>query len=331
MIEERSRKAIRLGVQLMTVVCCMAAFAWAAEFFAHLSCTPYHSIPQSFYGTFHETQEISGLVARDKSKEIYEHETEFVFSNRAERAGKMNFSFSWDAVEGFLEDEVTFDDPNVSCEIGPAGDTVEGNGTGGRGWRRLTVRCRDFDPAKTLTAKLRYPADAIVVRDTAPGYYRWDLDLYIEEDIPELDREIASFQNPYACANWIRKNIRYENISSDPQTAAETFRSGRGDCDDIAILFCYMMKRLFPETTPRVVEGWTVEGGYHANAAMRTRGGWLTLDPIAPSVRFGVFDFKPFVPSGRISPPFRITDAEGDEVEEDSLGISFGEGTVRML
>jgi hypothetical protein len=365
MEEEEIQKATRLGTMLMLSVSCMVAFAGISEFLAYLSGTSYCYIPQSIYGIFHETREVSELVTRARPGEYYEHETEFVFSNKTGREGAVNFTLLWDVVDGFDENAVVFDAPNISYRVGPAGaagaradretepgsirgetegedadkagaekvgaekEDAEKVGAEGKGWRRLTIRCRDFDPSGTLTALLRYPADKIAVRDTAPGYYRWDLDLHIKEDIPELDQTMASFENPYACANWIKRNIRYKSLSREPQTAAETFRAGEGDCDDIALLFCYMVKRLFPERTPRVVEGWTVDGGYHANVAMRADDEWLTFDPAMSSVRFGVFDLKPFVPSGRVSPPLYITDAKGNAVEDGDIDVIFGAGTVR--
>jgi hypothetical protein len=314
------QRATRLGTMLMLSVFCMAAFAGVSEFLAYLSGTSYCYIPQSIYGIFHETREVSELVARGRPSEFYEHETEFVFSDKTGGKGAVNFTFRWDIVDGFDENAVVFDMPNVSYIIGAEE----------KGWRRLTVKCEDFDLPATLTAIVRYPADEIVARDAAPGYYRWDLDEHTKEDIPELNKAMASFENPYACANWIRRNIAYENLSDEPQTAAETFRAKKGDCDDIAILFCYMVKRLFPGKTPRVVEGWTTGGGYHANVAMRAGDGWLTLDPTAPSARFAVFDFNPFVPSGLVSSPFRLTDAEGNAMKNGGVDISFGDGTVRV-
>jgi hypothetical protein len=334
MKEEDLQKTTRLGTMLLLSVSCMAAFAGIAEFLAYLSGTSYCYIPQAVYGIFHETREVSELVARDRSGEYYEHETEFLFSDKAGRTGAMNFTFLWDVADGFDEDAVIFDNPNVTYEVGPAGtssgkNAPEGNSAQGEGWRRLTIRCHNFDLSKPLTAIVRYPAGKIIVRDTAPGYYRWDLDLHTKEAIPELDKVMASFENPYACANWIRRNIVYKSLTREPQTAAETFRARQGDCDDRALLFCYMVKRLFPEKTPRVVEGWTVERGYHANVALRDGVAWLMLDPAAPSVRYGVFDLNPFVPAGRLSLPFRITDAKNNAVEKGVIGISFGDGTVR--
>jgi hypothetical protein len=334
MKEENFQRTTRLGTMLLLSVSCIAAFAGIAEFLAYLSGTSYCYIPQAIYGIFHETREVSEFVARDRSGEYYEHETEFIFSNEAERADAMNFTFLWDVVDGFDEDAVFFNDPNVSYEVGPAGTSSdkkapEGNSANGEGWRRLTIRCKNFNLSKPLTAIVRYPAGKIMVRDAAPGYYRWDLDLHTKETIPELDKVMSSFENPYACANWIRRNIMYKSLTREPQTAAETFRAKQGDCDDIALLFCYMVKRLFPEKTPRVVEGWTVERGYHANVALRDGVAWLTLDPTMPSVRLGAFDLNPFVPAGRLSLPFRITDVKGNAVEKGGIGISFGDGTVR--
>jgi hypothetical protein len=234
----------------------------------------------------------------------------------------MSFSFLWDVADGFDEDAVTFDKPGVSYEILESGEA-------GEGWRRLVVHCEGIDTEGGLTARLRYSASALAVRDAAPGYYKWDIDAYTEESVPGLDAEIASFENPYACANWIKRNIVYESVSEEPQTAAETFKSGKGDCDDKAILFCYMVKRLFPEMEPRIVEGWTQSGDYHANIALRTDEGWLMLDPSMSSTKFGVFDFDPFAPASRISDPYRITDADGCGIEEGNLGIAFNGGMVR--
>jgi hypothetical protein len=142
---------------------------------------------------------------------------------------------------------------------------------------------------------------------------------------------MRSFKDIYACANWIQKHVSYETVVEDPQTAAETFRSGRGDCDDRALLFCYMVERLLPGMNPRIVEGWAEDGNYHANVELLTDEGWLMVDPSADSVRFGVFNFHPFVPSGAVSPPFNITDADGRAVANGGIGISFGSGTVRAL
>ncbi|MDR2163878.1 MAG: transglutaminase-like domain-containing protein [Clostridiales Family XIII bacterium] len=286
-----------------------------------LTGTSYCYIPQSIYRISHHTRNVAGLVVRDKTDEYYEYEAKFLFNNRSGQHGKMNFTFLMDAVEGFDEDAVTFSEPNVTYDVAAAED----------GWRRLTINCKGLNADGALIAKLRYPADVLAVRDTAPGYYKWDIETYTEEDIPELDSAITSFKNPYACANWIRQNIDYENIAKGPQTAAETFRIKKGDCDDIAILFCYMTKRLFPEMEPRVVEGWIAGGGYHANVAVHTDAGWLMLDPSLSSARFGVFDFGPFVPSGTISTPFRITNASGCKIDEGGIDISFGDSTVRNV
>jgi hypothetical protein len=269
----------------------------------------------------HPTRDVAGLVAHDKTGEYYVHETKLIFDNNTGSSDRMNFTFRWEVIDGFDESAVAFDKPGVSYEVG---DTE-------KGWRRLTITCEGLDVSEGLTAKLRYPAHMISVRDTAPGYYKWDLDAHTEEDIPELNNAMDSFETPYACANWIRQNIVYENFNSDPQTAAETFREGKGDCDDVAILFCYMVKRLFPEMEPRVVEGWTVDGAYHANVTVRTDEGWLMLDPSMSSVRFGVFDFEPFVPSGRVSHPSHITAVNGSASYDGGIEISFAGGSVAKV
>jgi hypothetical protein len=266
-----------------------------------------------------DVRDVSGLTIRDKSGEYYEQEAELIFRNRTGTTEKMNFSLIWDVAEGFDEKAVSFDRPDVAYDVAP----VRG------GWRRLTVRCKDMDGDGRLRARFVYPADAIAVNDDALGYYRWDLDAYMAEDIPGLDAAMTSFEDPYDCAGWIRRNIAYGNVSEEPQTAAGTFRSGKGDCDDVAILFCYMVTRRFPSMDPRVVEGWTTRGRYHANALLRTDGGWLMLDPFHPDAESGVFDFNPFVPSGRISTPFDITDADGNPVVKGGLGVAFGDATVR--
>jgi hypothetical protein len=287
-----------------------------------MSGTSRSSVPQAIYGQFYATRDVGGLVALRKADVYYEHETRFVFDGEAGRGGATSFTFLWDVVDGFDEGAVSFDKPGVSYEI------IETEAVG-EGWRRLIVRCEGMDTGSGLTAVLRYSAEELSVRDAAPGYYKWDLDAYTAESIPELDAEIASFENPYACANWIKENIAYENVTEAPQTVAETFYSGKGDCDDRAILFCYMVKRLFPEMGQHIVEGWTKSGDYHANIALHTDDGWLLLDPSMSSTKFGVFDFEPFVPSSRISLPYNITDADGREREEGSLGIAFNGGVVR--
>jgi hypothetical protein len=262
----------------------------------------------------YRVRDVAGLAVRDKADEYYEHEANLVFENRTGREGEMGFAFLWDVAEGFDESDVSFDKPGVTYEVSAVRE----------GWRRLTVRCEGFDLREGLTAKFLYSADALSVSDAALGYYRWDLDEYTEKDIPELDRAIASFDSPYACADWIIRNIDYGNLSENPQPAAETFRNGRGDCDDMAILFCYMARRLFPEAELRLVEGWASNGDYHANVALRTDEGWLMLDPAMSSTQFGVFDFGPFVPAGLVSPPFCIRDSAGNEAGEGKIGIAFG-------
>jgi hypothetical protein len=321
MRERKSQKTARMIVSFVAALCCVAVAIGIAESFTSLSGTSFSSILQAFYGISHDTREVSGIVARDKSDEYYEHEVELIFGDKAGAARSMDFSFIWDVVEGFDEDAVIFDDPNVSCEIDPLRD----------GWRRITVRCEDFDLGKSLNAKLRYSAGALTVSDTAPGYFRWNLDEYTDTAILELDRQIMSFENIYACANWIRRNIEYESVNEDPREASDTFLSRKGDCDDIAVLFCYMVGRMFPEMEPRVVEGWTTEGRYHTNALIHTESGWLMLDPSTSSVKFGVFDFKPFAPSGLIYEPFQITDAEGRTAKDGSLSAEFGHGTVKSM
>jgi hypothetical protein len=321
MKENKSQKTARMIVSLVASICCVATAIGITELFASLSGTSFSFIPQFFYGISHDTKEFSGIVALDKSGEYYEHEVELIFGDKTNAARSMDFSFKWDVVEGFDEDAVTFDDPNVDCEVSPLSD----------GWRRITVHCEDFDLGKSLNAKLLYSADALTLSDTAPGYFRWNLEEYTDKAIPELDTEIMSFENIYACTNWIKRNIEYESVSDDPQEASETFYSRKGDCDDIAVLFCYMVERIFPEMEPRVVEGWTTEGRYHTNALIHTESGWLMLDPSTSSMRFGVFDFKPFAPSSRIYEPFQITDAEGRSTEDGSLSAAFGSGTVRSI
>jgi hypothetical protein len=306
---------------LVVLVCGVVAILGLLALMTHLAGTSYNSIPQAFYGMGHPTREVAGLVVRDKAGACYEYEVKLDFENKTGREGAVDFTFFWNVVEGFDEGAVVFDKPGVAYEVGP----------GDEGWRRLRVRCEGFDADGDLTATLRYPADALVLRDAVPGYYKWDLDEHTAEAIPELDSAMVSHENLYACANWIRRNIAYDNHEKDPQTAEETFREGTGDCDDIAILFCYMVQRLFPEMTPRVVEGWTVDGRYHANVVVRTGEGWLMLDPSVSSSKFGVFDFKPFVPSGRVSVPFDVTAEGGDAVGKDVVGIAFGGGTVREV
>ncbi|MDR1496442.1 MAG: transglutaminase-like domain-containing protein [Clostridiales Family XIII bacterium] len=275
-------------------------------------------ILQSIYGIFNDTREVSGLVLRDKTGEYYELAVEFDFLNKTGLSDDMDITFSWDMAEGFDEDAVIFDQPNVAYEVGAGEEDL----------RRLTVHCRGFDSAKGLTARLRYSAEALAVRETVSSHYRWDLNELTSEDISELDAEMASFEDLYACANWIRRNIKYEEVTEGPQSAAETFRAKRGDCDDIAILMCYMVGRLFPEKEPRVAEGWTTNGRYHANTLIHTDEGWITLDPNASSLRFDVLDSQPFVPAGRVSLPFDVRDADGREAEPGELGIAFGKGTV---
>jgi hypothetical protein len=299
------------------------------------------NVARSIYLMFNDTREASGLLVRDRTGEYYELTTRFSFNNKTEPAGSADFVFQWNVAEGFDEGAVVFDDPNVAYDVAESED----------GWRTITVRCEGLNYGNGLTAKLRYPAEALAVRETAPGYYQWDLDALTEEDVPELNREIASFESLYDCANWIRRNIEYETVSDEPQTAAATFRGKRGDCDDIAVLFCYMAGRLSPETTPRVAEGWTTSGRYHANVLIRTGSGWVTLDPYVSSTQFGVFDIRPFVPSGHVSLPYDVKIAEGGAVEagavdgraagagavEDSaaepeqLDIAFGEATVERV
>jgi predicted transglutaminase-like cysteine proteinase len=309
----------KILVSLVAATCCVAAAIGLVELLASLSGTSHSAIPQTFYSIFHDTQDVSGIVAMDKTGEYYEHEVELIFDDKTGAAHGADFSFTWDVVEGFDEDAVTFDAGGVKYKVGTPSD----------GWRRITVHCEGFDLSQSLTAKMRYSAEALEVSDTPYGYFKWDVDEYTDKAIPELDKEIASFENVYACANWINQNIEYESVDADPQEAWETYSSKMGDCDDIAVLFCYMVKRLFPEMEPRVVEGWTTGGRYHANAMIHTESGWLMLDPSAPSVKFGVFDFKPFAPSSRISEPFQITDEKGRTVENGSLSASFGNGTAR--
>jgi hypothetical protein len=295
--------------------------AWFAEetgVLTSLSGSSYHRIPQTLYSVAHSTREASGIVINDKAGEFYEYEAELVFENRAAYDGKVGFTFFWDVVAGFDEEAVTFNVAGVSYSVGESRD----------GWRMLKIRCEGVNAEDTLKAKLVYSAEALMLRDTEPGYYKWELDALTETRIPELEEEMASFKTPYACANWIKKNIEYVDHASNPQPAASTFRLGQGDCDDIAVLFCYMMKRLYPEMDPRVVEGWTLGGRYHANVAIRTRAGWLLLDPSLSSVKFGVFDFHPFVPAGRLSEPFLITDESGNPIETGGVGIAFGSGNV---
>jgi hypothetical protein len=310
---------MKVLVSLVAAACCVAAAIGLVELLASLSGTSHSAIPQTFYSIFHDTQNVSGIVAIDKTGEYYEHDVELIFSDKAGAARDVDFTFTWDVVGGFDEDAVTFDTPGVAYKVDPSKG----------GWRRVTVHCEDFDLSRSLTATLRYSAEALAVSDTPHGYFKWDVDEYTAKAIPELDEEIASFENIYACANWINQNIEYASVDADPQEAYETFHSRKGDCDDIAVLFCYMVKRLFPEMEPRVVEGWTTEGRYHANALIHTESGWLMLDPAASSVRFGVFDFKPFAPSSRISEPFQITDEEGRTAENGSLSAAFGSGTAR--
>jgi hypothetical protein len=314
--------AIKISTWALAVLICgVVVFLGLSALMTHLAGTSYSAIPQYFYGMAHSTREVAGLVVRDKTGARYEYEVKLDFENKTGSEGTVDFTFFWDVVEGFDERAVAFDKPGVAYEVGP----------GEEGWRRLKVRCEGFDADGGLTAMLRYPADALVLRNAVPGYYKWDLDEHTAEDIPELDSTMASHENLYACANWIRQNIAYVNHEKEPQTAEETFRTGAGDCDDIAILFCYMVKRLFPEMAPRIVEGWTVDGRYHANVVVRTDEGWLMLDPSISSSRFGVFDFKPFVPSGRVSVPFNVT-AEGRDADgEDVVGIAFESGTVREM
>jgi hypothetical protein len=310
-----------IALLLLLAVCCIAAPFSLFGLLAILPDTSYKHLSKSFNKPPYKTREISEFTVRDKVGEYYEYQSEIIFTKDESAASATDFSFIWDVVEGFDEDAVTFDDPDVTYKVGPADE----------GWRRLTVRCEAFDDSRSLTAKFIYPAEALVVRDTPHGYYRWDIDEYTDEEIPELNRSMATFKSPYACADWIKRNITYGNVSDVPQMAADTFRAGKGDCDDIAILFCYMVKRLFPKTDPHIVEGWTTGGRYHANALILTDSGWLMLDPSFSDVKSGVFDFGPFVPSGKISVPFNITDANGPATTSGGLSIVFGEGTVRKM
>jgi hypothetical protein len=315
--KKKGSRAAKTVTLLMVFVCCVTIPILIIGLMA-LPNASYRQISRSFYKLSHRTNLVSGFTVRDKSGEYYEHTIELLFTREKGSTDDMDFSFLWDVVDGFDERAVTFDDPGATYEIGPAGP----------GLRRLTVHCKDLGKDQRLTAKFIYPAETLAVRKTPPGYYRWDLDAYTMEDIPELDRKMATLKSPLACASWIKQHISYQSVSEDPQTAAETFYSGKGDCDDLAILFCYMVKRLFPETTPRIVEGWTTEGRYHANALIHTDAGWLMLDPSVSSVEFGILDFGPFVPSSRISAPFNITDAKGHAVAPGGINAAFGKGTV---
>jgi hypothetical protein len=315
------RKMIRLVAPLLIAACCVATPFATIGLLTFLTDTPYERAPESLYKLQFKTREISGFTVLDKSGEYYEHKAKLTFTHETGITGSMDFSFLWDVIDGFYESAVTFDHPNVTYDVGPADN----------GWRRLTIRCEGMDIGRILTARFIYPADALVVRDTPHGYYRWDLDEHMSENIPELNLTISELDDPYACADWINRNISYETVSESPQTAAKTFYSGKGDCDDIAILFCYMVKRMLPHSEPRVVEGWTTGGRYHANALIHTDSGWLMLDPSFSSVKFGVFDFGPFVPSGRISVPFHIRDAEGRALTDGELGAAFDSGTVKRM
>ncbi|MDR1292665.1 MAG: transglutaminase-like domain-containing protein [Clostridiales Family XIII bacterium] len=319
--KSEERKEALIVAFLLIFVCCIVAPIAIIGLLAIIPDTSYKHGAQPFHRLSYKTREISGFTVRDKAGEYYEHQAEVIFTNEGAAVGGVDFSFLWDVTGGFDEDAVIFDDPGVTYDVGPSDE----------GWRRLTVHCKDFDGDRRLNAKFIYPADALVVRDAPPGYYRWDVDDYTDEEIPALNREMTAFENPYACADWIKEHIKYGTVSDDPQIAAETFRGGKGDCDDIALLFCYMVKRLFPETEPRVVEGWTTKGRYHANALIRTDSGWLMLDPAFSDVKFGVFDFGPFVPSSRISVPFDITDENGFAVTPGGLSASFGKGTVKKM
>jgi hypothetical protein len=321
---KKDRKEAIIAVLLFIFVCCIAAPVAMIGLFAIIPDTSHKHTSLFSHKPPYKTREISGFTVRDKAGEYYEHQTELIFT-REERekgaAGGTDFSFLWDVVDGFDENAKIFDDPDISYKIGPSDE----------GWRRFTIRCKNFTGDRRLTAKFIYPANALVVRNDPHGYYRWDVDAYTNEDIPELNRVMTKLESPYDCADWIKENIAYGSVSASPQIAASTFRSGKGDCDDIAILFCYMVKRLFPKTEPRVVEGWTTGSRDHANALIHTDSGWLMLDPSFSNVKLGVFDFGPFVPSGRISVPFNITDANGDYVKPGGLSAAFGKGTVREM
>jgi hypothetical protein len=318
MKNKKAKNTVAVIVFSLLLICYVIPLTSELDILPRLSGSSYCYIPQTLYGFTHNTREVSGFVVDDKTGKFYEHEAELIFENRTGQDDELTFTFLLDVVEGFDESAVTFDAPNVSYSISEIKD----------GWRRLTILCKGVDTGQALTTKLIYPADALAVRNTAPGYYKWDIATLTEESIPELDKEIASFETPYACANWIKKNIEYLDHTSSPQTAADTVRLGKGDCDDVAVLFCYMMQKLYPETDSSIVEGWTLGGRYHANVAIHTDEGWLMLDPSVSSAKFGVFDFKPFVPAGRLSVPFLITDSEGNAMEAGGVGISFGRGEV---
>jgi hypothetical protein len=319
--EREEEKTAIIAALFLVSVCCVAAFVAIIGLLVILPDTPYKHISQALSKPPYKTREISGFTVRDKSDKYYEYQAELLFTKEGNAADSLDFSFFWDIIAGFDEDAVTFDDPNVTYTVEPADE----------GWRRLTVHCKNFTGSRSLTAKFIYSAESLIVRDTPHGYYRWDIDAHTDEEIPELNREMATLESPYACANWIKNNITYETISEAPQTAAETFRAGKGDCDDIALLFCYMVRHLFPEAEPRIVEGWTTGGRYHANVLIHTDSGWLMLDPSFPDVKLGVFDFGPFAPSSRISVPFNITDESGHAVTSGGLSVMFGKGTVAEL
>ncbi|MDR1496671.1 MAG: hypothetical protein LBS67_07140, partial [Clostridiales Family XIII bacterium] len=192
------RKAGKGRPALSVFACGLAAFIVTMGFVLFSCKTSFDHIPRQLYGIVYDTRKVAGLVVRDKAGEVYESETSFIFERKyggeAVSGGRMDFTFFLDVAEGFDESDVSFDDPNVACDIGPARGRTISNGLNvdrlnidrlnvnagaiADGWRRLTVHCEDFDTSKALTVKLRYSAEALLLRDAAAGDYRWDVDEY---------------------------------------------------------------------------------------------------------------------------------------------------------
>jgi len=136
---------------------------------------------------------------------------------------------------------------------------------------------------------------------------------YITPDTPEMKSLINSlfsskwkshYSNFDACREWVAKNIRYKrdqvlyNVVDYWQFPLETLESGTGDCEDIAILLCSMLRSLgIPANQVYVAVGSpTGTDTAHAYIIERySKGVWNIiepqLDPITSAVSFTFLDW----------------------------------------
>jgi transglutaminase-like putative cysteine protease len=215
-------------------------------------------------------RELDGYIVATEPGRVYTMSRVMTFS-APELVSRERFDleFQFSVAPGFSA--ITANDPRVRCTPSSDGNTVR-------------IQCSDWRVVDELVLELTYPSSAISMSKEASGSYRWRLNDYLSAENVELSQIAAEFISVYGAIDWVNRNVKHidQTATATPQPDFYTAITGRGDCDDKAILICSLLSRMDPPIEASIVEGFkmTDDGrfAFHAINEIRVGDQWIRFD-----------------------------------------------------